>query len=877
MLPMNNFRFSKLSLVLLVLLLSSCAEKSSAPQFEKLLTRSDAYRSQGQYKAATIEARNAIQANNKAIEGYLALARVYNDLNQAFATIQLLESRDLNNNPEAILLLSEAYIAKGKNRSARDLINSLPEQAGAKHKITIHLQLAEIALATGDFKAAEKEIKQAEEIKPNNVKSKILSARLAIAQQDLDKAKTILETIAETDQNAEALQIKAFIAYHRKQLDQAEEMLTEALIMLPQTDTLTPRRASILRQLTHVLTLQGRSAEALVYTKLLSEAAPIQKDNEEKLNQALSQYQQGNLDESKKALKEIHERVSNKEMTGQLLGLINFRQGNFEKAEQLLSAYVDTETASEQTLHALAASQIKLNKPKQLVELMDNEQEDFKKDPQLLTLYGIALLQEDRQQAGIKALQESISLDPEQEMAPLALAKFHMVQNQPEKALSVLNTAYRQPSLAGSEKLLSMIIGIYLDAGQTTKAEALINEKLAKHPNDSLINQMAGLIKLSNNQLDAGTAYLQKAVSLDSNNIKARIALGRTALERENWQEAEKIFSDLAKTNPNNPYGYQGILVANQLSKTDSKGIASLEAFIKNGENPAVPTAVLAQHAISNGDFEAAENYINSPAIQSSNDPYVISTIIKTRALLAQQSLAKQQFDDAKIHTIKGIELAPENLQLLSLLASIEVESGQTDEALKIAQRLKTIDPNSNLSYLLEGDIAYQQSNLKKAVNAYRKAWDLESSDTAGSRLYSALKASSNNDGAESFIQLWLQTHPDSEQALTFTALQKQSQQDYPAAIHYYEKLVKLNKASAVALNNLAWLYFEASDKRAADTAMHAYQLDQNNPAIIDTYGWILVQNGQVPAGIELLEDAAKRAPENTEINQHLEQARRMK
>jgi Tfp pilus assembly protein PilF len=85
-----------------------------------------------------------------------------------------------------------------------------------------------------------------------------------------------------------------------------------------------------------------------------------------------------------------------------------------------------------------------------------------------------------------------------------------------------------------------------------------------------------------------------------------------------------------------------------------------------------------------------------------------------------------------------------------------------------------------------------------------------------------------------------------------------------------YEVLIAQQPKNAVALNNLAWLYFEAKDPRAAELAERALREAPDNPAILDTVGWIRVQQGQVEQGVQLLRQAAEKAPQVAEIRYHL-------
>ena len=72
-----------------------------------------------------------------------------------------------------------------------------------------------------------------------------------------------------------------------------------------------------------------------------------------------------------------------------------------------------------------------------------------------------------------------------------------------------------------------------------------------------------------------------------------------------------------------------------------------------------------------------------------------------------------------------------------------------------------------------------------------------------------------------------------------------------------------------IVLNNLAWLYHEAGDKRSIELAQRAYALAPQSPEIMDTYGWILVNSERQEQDLELLNKARDVAPNNPDIVYH--------
>ena len=57
-------------------------------------------------------------------------------------------------------------------------------------------------------------------------------------------------------------------------------------------------------------------------------------------------------------------------------------------------------------------------------------------------------------------------------------------------------------------------------------------------------------------------------------------------------------------------------------------------------------------------------------------------------------------------------------------------------------------------------------------------------------------------------------------------------------------------------LNNLATLYYLEGDSRAVATARRANELAPRSAAVLDTYGWLLVESGAVADGLPLLKQA---------------------
>ncbi len=79
------------------------------------------------------------------------------------------------------------------------------------------------------------------------------------------------------------------------------------------------------------------------------------------------------------------------------------------------------------------------------------------------------------------------------------------------------------------------------------------------------------------------------------------------------------------------------------------------------------------------------------------------------------------------------------------------------------------------------------------------------------------------------------------------------------AAIHRYETILSQQPDQVEALNNLAWLYLDKNLDKAKLLAARAYQLDNHNPQVIDTYAQALERSGQ-PEQALLIRQSSQRA-----------------
>ena len=661
---------------------------------------------------------------------------------------------------------------------------------------------------------------------------------------------------------------KASLAFNRGQFSQTENLLTQALTSLPTTDIMTPQRAGVLRSLADILVRQGHSAEALIYTKLLAEAFPGAEDAKSRYQQALALFREKRFTEAENSLNQLLQEYPQMEQAAQLLGIINYIKGDLQQASAYFAEHLDPETAPETMTQIAAMTNMRLREPDRVLALLQDQITDDS-SPQILAMYGLAALAAREFERDEAALLRAVKADPTLTRLRLALAAYYNGKQprEPEKALTQLKIAYAQND--GDPLIQAAMVQYYLQAGQQTEASKLINAVLRKHPDTDTSYILAADFYRSTGKADTAVTHYEKAVALNPQNNRNLMKLGLAQLGLKNPAAAGRAYRKAIDIAPENNDGYKGLISAYELAGEVDKAIDEIIGLSRADDNP-VPAAVLAEYYARRGNFEQA-NLFEQQVISAAPDARPTKALTSAIAYAETNHWLRQSvFDKARQSAHRGLIANSRSLQLLRGLAQTEILDGKYAEAQKVIEQISEL--SQPLAHHLSGDLHRAQADTAMAISAYERAWAMAPNDLIGSKLYTLHKGQSASE-ATAFLTSWIENFPRSIRAKSLRSEEKMARSDFKSAIRDLESILESQPRSPVVLNNLAWAYHQTGNKRAISTARQAYELAPDNAAVADTYGWVLLKNGQTSAALDILRKAAALAPENEEIQQHLREA----
>ncbi|MGM0767469.1 MAG: tetratricopeptide repeat protein [Pseudomonadota bacterium] len=845
-------------------------------QYLSHLDQSRFVQRQGELKASTLEARSAIELQPGNPEAYFVIINNLlkaGDARNAERQLTWLEesipdeAKDANDRSRSALIRAEARLMQGHTEEALDALASMSTDDSALLSERSLLK-GRILLAADRLSEAEEAYSEARSLNENSALPLVGLSRVAQAAGDTEQAQEYVAEAEQADpQNAELWLWKAQLAHDAENWPLAEEAYVRALEDIGQYDIMTYRKYETISALIRVLRAQGKPAEAFVYEEILAKSAPgTIKSN---LTAAREAYDEGNLEGAASYLEEVLAQVPNHEQSSLMLGMIRFRQGRINEAENLLRPIAelgDSEAASK----LLAAARIQMKDPQEARDILDNLS-DKDTDPETLALVGIASLSAGDLATGEPLIEKALTLAPDNHALRLRYAGYLVQRDEYEKAIDQAKQVPENASL--SEQARLVVIEAQMAAGNTQQAITTAETWIKTQPDNATALIARGNIASRTGNPEQARGYFENARDKAPQLAAPEIALGNLARTREQTEEARAHFQKAVELAPDNRQALQGLA---ELSEPES--LRSIMRGILD-EQPAAtgPKLVLLEGALLNGDSQEADELTaallervdeNTPAEAEPLVAMLYNTVAARIRQNGDRERAAEILERARV-------LFADNEEITLQAAAVAFADKDPNTARGLLQEAKKLHPDSASPYIVEARYFEEREDYNQAAELYQLAYEKESNGDIANGYARNLQRAGLDTDALAFLESVIERYPDNAQLRLGLAILQQSHGKEDRAKVSYEQLLVSMPDNTVVLNNLAWLYHKAGDDRAISLAQKAYELSPENAAVADTYGWIMLKSGKHQESVPILEKAHQLQPESEEIALHLAEAYR--
>lgn len=870
----------------LLLWLTGCEYFVSA---ESRYQRAQEFIAQGEYRRALIELKNALDKQPDMQPARLLLADVALWLGDASSAGRELGKASPAQDPVHYAdLQTRIDLALGRHQAVLDRLTAdaghIPAARAAYYRGAALLELKQAA-------AAESQLRAAIAADPALVEAKVALCESIAGQNELARALEVSgDVVREHPDSALAWLMRGTLLARRGENSRALQALERAHDLAPRQLEFV-RKLVLLVGLTDVRLAQRNVEQARVSSDELARLAP---GSPIALITASRVLMAAN--DNVAAAASLHRVVNaNPQLTQArfLLAVTLLAQGNLGQAGQELGAVIDQVPGHIEARQLLAQVRMRQNDPDGAMQVLVPALQSGPDDPRLSLLMDAARAKSGRSGPAADLLERALQDAPDNQALQRQLAAVYLQTGQAEKALTLLRKAPGS-SAAGVQREALMLQAI-VDARGAAAARAEVDAMVAAHPSDASVIGLAAAFYEHIGDAAAARRLLGDALQKDARNTALLFTLSQLELSARRPAGARSALTRLLEVDPKHSVA-RLMLAQVDITTGDLAGAAAgLEILRKSEPSAALPRLLLARLALMRDDDARADALIDE-AVK------VAPAQAEVHSAAGALYLSNGRYDQAIAHFHKGVDIDPSNAALwLSLgraqqalgqdgaaresvsraltlkpdwlpaegaLVFIDLQSGQRAAAVDRVARLQQKYPQDAAVMVLAGDAYATLRDYAEAARSFDAAARIQPSGPLALKAYEARRAGQHPNPTEPLEQ-WLEQHPDDLISRRVLADAYTLAGDRRRAVQQYERIIDAQPSHVASLNNLAWLYFELSDRRATEVARKAYALAPAAVAVGDTLGWILVESGLVDEGLPILKTAAAGKGTSPEIRYH--------
>jgi putative PEP-CTERM system TPR-repeat lipoprotein len=546
-----------------------------------------------------------------------------------------------------------------------------------------------------------------------------------------------------------------------------------------------------------------------------------------------------------------------------------------------------------------AAAMLRSGQVQRSIQLLEQGLAQAPEDPELLALLAQARLANNDLAHAIPLLERAARNDPQSAQVRSRLQIARLLGGQTAAVLADLEAGMaREPASPLSELLYVVTL---LQSRQFEHAlEALA--PLEKRQRTPLVLNLKAAALIGQGKPEAAREALENALALNPRFTTALVNLARLDLREQGPHAARRRLENYLQRDPGNArvltvlaqmgpeLGASNELIIEWLERARAAAPRSVpqltllaRAYLRSGDAAKAMQAIEQAEQIDPGQHAVlelrGETQMALGQTSAALGTYSALALQFPRSADAQYRLARAQ--DAAGNTAgatltlqRALELEPGFAPALTLLGALNLQAGRTEAALATARELKRSHPTLPAGFVLEGDVYRTRQAFDQAAAAYFAAYARgDGSAELAIKLHMALRAAGRGKEAEQFLGRFEKEHPAEVAVQAYLGDVDLSAGRYAAAIQRYARVLEAQPQNALVLNNTAWAAYKLGDGRAQQYAEKAHQLRPDDPVILDTLGWLLLDHGQAKRAIGLLQRAVTLAPDNSQTRYHLAQA----
>jgi tetratricopeptide (TPR) repeat protein len=585
-----------------------------------------------------------------------------------------------------------------------------------------------------------------------------------------------------------------------------------------------------------------------------------------------------------------------------LLGSVLFAQNQRDQAFQELNHAVDLDPKRVESYLSLARFYVVTNDQAKAEETFKRAITINNNSALAHTEYGKFFVQQGKPAEAEAELKKAVEVEPNDRTSRFVLASFYLVNKQLDKAEESYKILTELDK--GKPEGPAVLADFYAVANRPDEAIKIYQDILAKSPDYMQGRYRLAEIMIARGDYSGAGVQIEEALKKDQHDRQALLLRSRVRSQggQNDYKAAIEDLKEVLRQEPNSRPGLYYMAQVNfNMGLLDQA--RSYAAELEKSYPDYLPAKLMqVQINVTGGDPKSALRQasdlldrIGKTAPDRDNTPQMIAEI-RARTYVAR-GIAQGQlhnFSAARADLLAAREIAPNQPDIYNNLAGLSLAEEKPEEALaayenalsidstnfaalggviNVYARLKQTDkaharidkalaanPNNASLHFLKAQIYGVEQNAQGAQAELTKALELDPNYINAYYSLAALFISSQQE--EKAIEAYrkvLERKPDNAGVYTLIGMLEDSRQNYDASAQNYRKALEIDPNSAIAANNLAWLYAQHEKGNLDEAVRLAQGVVQKSPNIagfVDTLGWVYFKKGLYAAAAEQLQKA---------------------
>jgi putative PEP-CTERM system TPR-repeat lipoprotein len=859
---------------------------------DQLVASAKAYLAKNDQKAATIQLKNALQADPKNAEArYLLGVSLAESGDYVSAEKEFRRALEYRYPTEQVYpRLARSLIATGEFKKAAAELGVV-KLADPTAEAAVKTALAEAHLAQEHLDEARAAVAAALAAKPDYPQARVVQARMMASGRDLGGATKIAdEVLAKSPGLPEALALKAELLIAVNKPEEAAQVLAELVKAQPYNSAVRVAFVSLL-------------IDAKDYDRAATEIAAMRKaipnDVRSSYFEALLAFRKGEAAKAREPIQQVLKVMPDHAPSQLLAGAIELQLGGTAAAEEHLRRVLARYPNSLVARNLLTVNYLRTGQPGKAEEVLEPVLRGAPQNPVVLRLAGEVALANNRLADAAKYYDQAVALAKDDAELRTRAAQLRFATGDVDRAFKELEEASELDESRYQADLA--LIAAHLRRKEYDKALAAVATLEKKQPKNPLTYNMKGAVYLAKQDRKNARVNFERALQLQFDYLPAAANLARLDLAEKRPDDARKRFEAIVAKAPKNESAILALAQIQAASGAPAKEVAAtLERAVAANPQSAPARLALISHYVQARDAKAALATAQGASAALPSDVRIMEALALAQLAagdtnqaiatlnrlvgarpqspaplmrLAAVHFGAKDYDAALQSLRKALVLGADNLEVAREIIVVQLAAGRVDEAIKEAREVQSRRPKQAIGFAMEGDVLANQKKFAEAAKVYAEASKRQPLPQLVIREHQLLTAAGQQANADAVAARWLKQNPKDAVVRMYLADREIRDKNFRQASRQYREVLTLQPENAVALNNLAWSLYELKDPAAAGFAERAYDLAPGNPAIQDTYGWILVNQGDAKRGVEILGKAAGAAPNALEIRMHYAKA----